>query len=311
MKKFLTAILVVAFAAGMVFAESEEVQMTQSEFEKNIAEQTEIYRGTLDKMDGNSEAYYKLFNFMGEGYVKLNLDVMIHLVDFENVKGKTFKLSIYGKDDSGFTIRKTWKIKRKNIFVNAEGDGILIQRYSIEKGNYSDMSVTISSDEGLNLNKEIGDYSTLQLSDLKFKLSDVFLLSDVGIKNEMFYRRRFSVTPTLTQFYNKNRKFGFYFEYYHITSDALYKEGTYRLTYKLTFAATDTVVYEFDKEMKESPENGNVLQFLDLSTATSGVYKLQYDFTDVASGEVISGEKYFLIEKPEVKKVDEIAEEDN
>jgi len=280
--------------------ENEEA-MTLEEFEKRMEEEIQIYENRLKKMNGSMSAYYMIYDYMGRGYVMLDADLIIQIEDFDALSSKKFTITFSGKDDMGFSLNKKWTLNKDEVFVNPEGDGVMVLRFNMEKGVYSDIQITVNGDKGDNAAVTVDKYETLQLSDLMLKLSRVFLISDVnGVQRNEFFRRRYFVVPNIRGYYENNMQLGFYFEYFHLSVDALYKEGRYTVEYSIVFTPSDYEVYNTTEERDEVGENGQYIMYLpDVSNLITGVYRIDYTFTDQNTKEEFKGSLYFRLINPE------------
>ncbi len=300
MKKQILLMVAVLLTVLFVFAEeTKEKQFTEKEYEEALKKEEVNYNSNLPKMNGNIDAYCIVYDYMGRGYVKLDTDVIIQIANFESNKSQNFKLSFSAKDDSNFSVKKDWSFKRSEIYVNKEGDGLVIKKLSLEKGKYNNIQITLTGDANENAILNIPEYTTLQLSDLKVKNGQLFLISSMNeIRNPMFMRRDYVIVPHLTGRYDKSKTMGFYFEYYHITADALYKEGKYEIKYKLLNVVFDKVIFEQTISKDEVKENGAVIvPPVDLTEAFPGIYKLIVEFKDVMGNVTMTHEKMFYIYK--------------
>lgn len=310
MKKFMLVVMIFLFSA-IVSAQdvtaspdstedsAENPQMTMEQYEARLAEETSKYEATLDRLDGNINGFYKVFNYMGQGYIKLNVDLILQISDYEAVQSDRFTVSFSGEDDMGFTVNKKWKVKKSDAYVNNEGCGIFLLNFNLEKGIYSGVEIKITGNKGESASAVLDTYATLQLSDLKPKLSDTFFVSDInGVQRNEFFRRNYFIVPNLNGYYEKNKQFGFYFEYYHLSVDALYEEGSYTVDYKITFAPTDTEVFSKSEEKNEVKANGNYIMYLpDVSSLISGIYRVNFTFTDNMSGLKFERELFFKVKE--------------
>ncbi|MBN2725977.1 hypothetical protein JXR74_01260, partial [Candidatus Mcinerneyibacteriota bacterium] len=68
-------------------------------------------------------------------------------------------------------------------------------------------------------------------------------------------------------------------------------------------------IYSTEDEKAGVGENGNQPVFLDLSSATPGVYRFEYTFKDLMGEAEFSGKKYFYIGDTE-KKVEGMPEDE-
>ena len=304
MKKGLLLLFMMTMVFSLISAE-EIVFHSEEEKQAKIRESYDRYLADINthKMDGNLEAYYFLYDYMGSGYIKLSLDFIFEVKNWDAVKSRTFTVEVNGADETGFTYKERFKVKNKDFYVDAEGNGIIVLTSTIEKGVYKDMTITLSGDKGETATVTLPEFKTLNLSDLETKITDVFFISSLNqVENEMFLRRRRLIVPTLIREYKNNKKVGFYFEYYHLTVDALHKEGKYLFGYKLIHDLSNIEIYATEDEKTGVGENGNQPVFLDLSTATPGVYRFEYTFKDIAGGAEFSGVKYFTIADTEKKE---------
>ena len=318
MKKILMIMVMMFVFSGTALLAQEETasdqdtdKMTMEEFEKRLKEETANYEEQLQKMSGSMEAYYLIYDYMGRGYVTLDADLILQIKDFETLSSNKFDVALSGKDDMGFTLSKKWKFDKKEAYVNPEGDAVVVLKFALEKGNYNNISITITGNKGENATTVVDRYETLHLSDLKLKLSDSFLIGDVnGVQRNEFFRRRYFILPNIRGYYEKNMQMGFYFEYYHLAVDALYKEGSYNVDYKITFAPTETEVYRYTDEKKEVGENGQYIMYLpDISNLIDGIYRIDYVFTDQMTSEEKSGTLYFKVHNPEENAAETTANE--
>jgi len=314
-------ILIIIFLSINIYGEKKSKKeekdgkkvIKKEEYEEGLKNQKKNYKKSVNKMNGNMDVFYKLYDYMGKGYVKLNVDLIFQVVDFENIKSTKFDISFYGKDKSGFSKKEDWSIDKDQFYVNEEGDGILVLDFSIEKGIYNNVKINITGNKGETASVEIPKFKTLNLSDLETKLSEMYLLSNINnCKNRMFLKRRFILIPEIKHVYQKNRKFGFYFEYYHLKTDALYDEGKYKISYKLIYAINDMVIYEKSDVKENVPPNGQVVDFINLASATPGIYKLEVVFEDLMYDEkkVIKKSEYFWLKEKEKEKVNDNEKKD-
>jgi len=298
-KNVLILLLLLVFVGiGDVFADSDT--LTREEYEKRMLAASEMFESSLHKMNGNMEVFYLLYDYMGRGYVKLDFDVLFQIKDFKSIKSDVFTFTFSAKDDANFNVKHNWKASKKDIFINGEGDGIFIKKISLEKGMYSNITISITGNQGESANITIPEYSTLQLSDLKTKVGKAFLINsvDAGDMAGMFTRRGRVFVPNLSGKYDKVKMFGFYVEYYHITHDAMHNEGEYELTYSLYSMAFQESIYEQKISKKEVPKSGFVLvPPIDITTATEGIYRLDIIFNDVMGGTTFNQSLYFSVVK--------------
>lgn len=311
MKKYLIILFMLIIFSGAALVAQEEgntstdpEKMTMEEFEKRLKEETARYEEQLQKMSGSMETYYMIYDYMGRGYVTLDADLILQIRDFEKLASTRFEVALSGKDDMGFTLSKKWKFDKKDVYVNPEGDGVVVLNFTLEKGNYNNISITVAGNKGENATTVVERYETLHLSDLKLKLTHAFMIGDVNsIQRNEFFRRRYFILPNIRAYYENNMQMGFYFEYYHLGVDALYSEGSYTVEYRITFAPTETEVYRYTDEKKEVGENGQYIMYLpDISNLIEGIYRIDYIFTDQLTSEEKSGTLYFKVEKPEEKE---------
>jgi len=119
----------------------------------------------------------------------------------------------------------------------------------------------------------------------------------------MFIRRDYSIVPNLRGYYDKSKTFGFYFEYYHLTADAMHNEGEYTIVYRLVNVVFDKEIFDQTINKKEVKSNGAVIvPPIDLAEAYPGIYRLDVEFTDVMSKKVFKQSIYFNILKKEEAK---------
>lgn len=311
MKKGLLILIMSVMFFSLLPAE-EIVFHSEEEKQAKIQESYERYVADINKhkMDGNLQAYYFLYDYMGSGYIKLSLDFIFEVKNWDSVKSKNFTVEVKGVDETGFTYKDRFKAKKKDFYVNAEGNGVIVLTSTIEKGIYKDMTITLSGDKGETATVTLPEFKTLNLSDLETKITDLFFISSLNeVRNEMFLRRKRLMVPTLIREYKNNKKVGFYFEYYHLAVDALHKEGKYLFGYKLIHDLSNIEIYSTEDEKAGVGENGNQPVFLDLSSATPGVYRFEYTFKDLMGEAEFSGKKYFYIGDTE-KKVEGMPEDE-
>lgn len=307
MKKLMLifSIMFLAVSTLTVFAEEEKTTMTIEEYNKKVKEATEFYQQSLQKMTGNFDAYYLLYDYMGRGYVKLDVDIMIHMKNFANIKSDMWTVSFNAIDDAKFTVKQNWKVKKSDIFVNGEGDGIFIKKFNLEKGIYRNVTITVTGNMGETASVNLPEYSTLQLSDLKTKVGKAFLINavDAGDKVNMFVRRGKVFVPNLIAVYDKVKMFGFYIEYYHLVNDAMHNEGEYELSYSIFSMAFGESIFDQKIAKKEVPKNGFVVvPPIDISSATAGIYRLDVTFKDIMGNQSFSQSLYFSVVKDETNE---------
>jgi len=310
MKKILFVFIVLLFSVNL---HAEEVTFkTAEEKEKKLAETEARYLKSINKyhMDGNIDAYYQLYDYMGKGYIKLSFDIILQIKNIESLKSERFELSLHATDDMGFTFNKKFKFKKEEIYKTLEGDSIIVLNTSIEKGTYNDMNITLSGNKGESATVIIPQYQTMNLSDLLTKITEpIFIYSLNQVREERFYRRGMFVIPTIDKYYTKSKTVGFYFEYYHLKTDVLTEQGSYTMNYKLIHDLSDILIYEDTVVKETAPPNGNQQVYLDLSTATPGIYRVEIIFTDMLSGKSFEMKEYFKIGKEADKeKIDEISD---
>ncbi|HOO60397.1 MAG TPA: hypothetical protein PLL34_07580, partial [Candidatus Mcinerneyibacteriales bacterium] len=183
----------------------------------------------------------------------------------------------------------------------------IVLNTSIEKGTYNEMNISLTGNKGESATVIIPQYQTMNLSDLLTKITEpIFIYSLNQVREERFYRRGMFVIPTIDKYYTKSKTVGFYFEYYHLKTDVLTEQGSYTMNYKLIHDLSDILIYEDTVVKETAPPNGNQQVYLDLSTATPGIYRVEIIFTDTLSGKTFEMKQYFKIGKdPENEKVDE------
>lgn len=298
--KLLTMLIMTTLMVFTVFAE-DTTKMTEEQYLKRLQETKEAFEKTLPKFAGNLEAYYMIFDYMGKGYVKLETDIIVQIKDFASTKSSEWTMTFNAKDDANFSVKQTWKIKRSDFYTNDEGFGIYIKRFSLEKGVYRNISLSLNGDNNETLSASIPEFRTLQLSDLKAKVGQMFLINSMNeVRDNMFMRRKATIIPNLSAYYNKIKTFGFFFEYYHLKSDALTSEGSYQVKYKIINEIFNTPIHEATEVLKDQHKNGAIkVPPIDLSSVHfGGVYRLEVEFTDLSSGEKFEKKMYFYIEKP-------------
>ena len=304
MKKLLLVFIALGFFVSL---NAEEVKFSSAEEkEKKLAETEARYMEAIDQyhMTGNIDAYYQLYDYMGKGYIKLSFDVIIQIKNIESLKSDRFELSLNAVDDMGFSFKKKFKFNKDEIYKTLEGDSIIVLSTSIEKGIYTEMNITLAGNKGESASVTIPEYKTMNLSDLETKITEpIFIYSLNQIQDERFYRRGMFLVPTIDKNYTKSKTVGFYFEYYHLKTNVLTELGSYTMNYKLIHDLSNILIYE-DTVVKESaPPNGNQQVYLDLSTATPGIYRVEVLFTDTLSKKSFEMKKYFKIGKdPEKEK---------
>ncbi len=274
-------------------------RLTLEEYNEGMKKYKKFYNNDTQKLKGNIDVYYKIFDTMStKGYINLNVNLVFEILDFKKLKSDKFNINFKAKDNMDFKYNKNFDFKREEIYVNKEGNGVFIVDFKLEKGLYKDIKISVNGNKGENASIDIDEYKLIDLSEETTKISDVILMNSLNtVRKKMFFRRnKYFIVPTLSQKYIKNRNFGFYFEYYHLHTDALYNEGDYRVKYSLTYMITDQEIYSKTEEEENVGENGQFLAFLNLSSAPQGIYKLYIEFQDYKSDKIISRTKYFIIE---------------
>ena len=293
--KNLYFVLLMVFFASVVSAQ-EEGKMTVEDYNKKVIELKGTYL-EKNKMNGNIEAYYMIYDYMGKGFVKLDTDIIIQIKNIALLKSNAYTISFKGKDESNFTAKSDFKFEKKDIFINKEGDGIIIKKLSLEKGRYINIDLSLIGDAGESASITLPVFDTLNLSDMKTKIGKLFLLSSMNeSRNKMLFRRDYVIEPNLTGIYEKSKTFGFYVEYYHLTNDALYNEGKYEIYYNIVNMVFNKSIFDQTIKKEEAKPNGVVIvPPVDLSSALPGMYKLEIKFTDLMTKEEFKKEQYFIL----------------
>jgi len=300
-KRISVLLLCIFFALG-AFADEITFE-SKEEREAKIAETVKLYEDSCasNKMDGNFDVYYQLFDSLGKGYVKLDFDVILQIKDFKNIKSDQFHVSIRGKDDMGYKYEESFKFKRSAVYLSPEGDGIFVKTLSIEKGVYSDLQLAVNGNKGENASALIKSYNTIDMANIQLDITEpIFIYSLNTVNDRQFYRRGMYLVPTIDRYYDKNRAVGFYFEYYHIAERDNTLKGAFTIKYALVHELSQIEIFSDSMTADNASLDGNQQVFLDISTATPGVYSFRVAFIDDTSGETREFSRLFrLADKPE------------
>jgi len=311
MKKILILFIILLFAFN-IFGQNKPKKesndkkdiITYEQYKKLLKEKKEkYYNKNITKMNGNLRSYFSIFyNKSTKSRVKVNVDFIFEISNINKLKSDKFNFIIKALDSLDFHYGKEVEYKKSEIFKNKEGNGVLQVRLKLEPGSYK-ISMNITGNNGESSNKTLKNYKVPDLDKPELILTDLISISSINEeRRKMFFRRnKYFITPTIEKIFKETGKYGFYFEYYNLTTNSLYNKGKYKIKYKLYYLITDKFIGENSKVKKDVPPNGQYLTMLDINEFTPGVYKIVIEFTDLISNEKITKETYFIIKDTEAE----------